>query len=90
MSTNQECELGAEKHGTAGEHAGDVRTATPFGVRRYIRVIVSDTGEVVRMIDVTRTSERAIDRIENGLHRNLNHNRFYTFVDPLPGSPPHD
>jgi hypothetical protein len=33
MSTDQECELGAEKHGTAREHAGDVKTASPDGWR---------------------------------------------------------
>ena len=48
--------------------------------KKYIAVISYDTEEVVKKIDVTGKSESQIDRIENGLNINLNHNKFYTML----------
>lgn len=43
-------------------------------VRKY------DGDEVVHSIDVAGKSERQIERIEDGMNINLNHEEFYTIV----------
>lgn len=45
----------------------------------YIEVVEFDKG-VVHRIDVTGKSERAIDRAEDGMQHNLNHERFFTRI----------
>ncbi len=42
-----------------------------------LRVIESATGEVVRRLDVSGRSERAVEKIENGLLRQMDLERFH-------------
>ena len=45
-----------------------------------IKVIKTDTGEVVKTFDAV--TERAAERIERGLNINLNHADYYTVIEP--------
>lgn len=45
----------------------------------YIEVVEFDKG-VAHRIDVTGKSDRAVDRVEEGMQHNLNHERFFTRV----------
>lgn len=45
-----------------------------------IEVIETDTEEVVREIDVTGKGKRHVAKVEAGVNRNLNHERFHTQV----------
>lgn len=44
-----------------------------------VEMIEYATGDVVKVMD-GGTSERTADRLDNGVNRNLNHERFYTRV----------
>lgn len=46
----------------------------------YIEIIDDETGEVEKRIDVSGKSARAIDRVEDGVNRNLNHNDYSTRI----------
>ena len=48
--------------------------------KRYIEIIHYDTGEVFNKIEVTGKSDRVIEKIDDGINRNLNHDRFYTRI----------
>ena len=44
-----------------------------------IKVVNSDSGEVVKTLQAN--SERAADRIDDGININLNHEKFHTVVE---------
>lgn len=43
-----------------------------------LEVVDGETGEVVRSIDMRGRGERAVDRIDDELNINLNHERYFT------------
>lgn len=45
-----------------------------------IKVIKADTGEVVKTLEAV--TERAAERIDNGLNINMNHTDYYTVIEP--------
>ena len=45
-----------------------------------IKVIKDDTGEVVMTYEAA--TERAADRIDRGLSINMNHDDYYTVIEP--------
>lgn len=45
---------------------------------KYLEIRSYGDGGVVKRIDVTGKSERQIERIESGMNRNLNHDKYYT------------
>lgn len=45
-----------------------------------IKVIKADTGEVVKTLEAV--TERAAERIDNGLNINMNHADYYTVIEP--------
>ena len=45
-----------------------------------IKVIKTDTGEVVKTLEAA--TERAAERIDRGLNINLNHADYYTMIEP--------
>lgn len=49
-------------------------------MKNYIEIVRDNTGVVVNRIDVTGKSERSIERCEDGIHINMNHNDFHTRV----------
>lgn len=56
-------------------------------MRKYIEILTwSD--EVVKRMDVTGKSDRAIDRIEDGMNINLNHDEYHTRVQEYADSQP--
>lgn len=46
----------------------------------YIEVVNKADKRVIHRIDVTGKSERAIDRVDDGLNINLNHVEYFTRV----------
>lgn len=47
-------------------------------MNKYIEIKEFGTNKVVKRFDVTGKSERTIDRFDDGLNRQLNHEKFYT------------
>ena len=45
---------------------------------QYIEIVHSASNKVVKRIDVTGSSERAIERVERGVLINLNMNAYHT------------
>lgn len=45
-----------------------------------IKVIKADTGEVVKTLEAV--TERAANRIDDGLNINMNHADYYTVIEP--------
>jgi hypothetical protein len=45
---------------------------------KYIEVVHTTTGTVVKRIDVTGSSERQIEKVEMGLLRNMNLDSYHT------------
>ena len=45
-----------------------------------IKVIEASTGEVVKTLEAT--TERSAERVERGLHINLDHSDYYTVIEP--------
>ena len=45
-----------------------------------IKVIEANTGEVVKTLEAT--TERLAERVERGLNRNMNHDSYYTVIEP--------
>jgi hypothetical protein len=45
---------------------------------KYLEIIKDKTNEVVKRLDVTSKGERMIDKIENGMNINLNHDEYST------------
>lgn len=44
----------------------------------YLEIREYKTDKVVKRYDVTNSSSRMIDKFEDGLNINLNHDKFYT------------
>jgi hypothetical protein len=80
MSTDQECELGAEKHGTPREHAGDVKTASPDGWRGALH------RRWMWFLAYMRWSSGAVCEMSKG--RGL-HDDFHDYPDTASGYPDH-
>ncbi len=51
------------------------------GVFTYLEIREYESREVVKRLDVSNQSQHSIDRIDNGMNRNLNYEKFYTFVN---------
>jgi len=49
-------------------------------VKKVIQIIETATDRVEHEIDVTGQSERSIERTEDGVNINLNHEQFHTNV----------
>ncbi len=49
-----------------------------------IKVIKADTGEVVKTLEAV--TERAANRIDDGLNINMNHADYYTVIEPPPST----
>jgi len=47
-------------------------------MKKYIEIIKFETKEVVKRMDITGKGEVQIDKIDDGLNINLNHEEFYT------------
>lgn len=45
---------------------------------KYLEIVEYADDKVVLRIDVTGRSETNIDRIDNGMNRNLNHQEYFT------------
>lgn len=45
--------------------------------KRFLRVVETASGKVVREIDVTGDSEGKVERVERGLLRNMDREHFY-------------
>jgi hypothetical protein len=46
---------------------------------KYIEVIKGNT-EIVKRVDVSKKTYHSINTIENGMNRNMNHEKFHTIV----------
>lgn len=44
---------------------------------RFLEIIEYDTGKCEKRIEVTGKSEREVERLERGMLRNLNRDKFY-------------
>lgn len=47
---------------------------------KKIQVIETETGHVEHQIDVSDKSERQIEKVEDGLNINLNHEVYHTLI----------
>lgn len=47
-------------------------------MKKYIEVLRYDDYSLVKRIDVSEKTDRTIDKIEAGLNRNLNHEKYFT------------
>ena len=56
----------------------DVISGISTRLFKYLEVKNYGDGGVVRRIDVSDKSDSAIDKIESGMNRNLNHDQYYT------------
>ena len=45
---------------------------------KYLEIVEDSTNEVACRMDITNCSERQIERLENGVHINMNHDKFHT------------
>ena len=46
---------------------------------RYVEIVDKD-GEVVKRSDVTGWSDRLVERLDDGLNRNMNHESYFTRI----------
>jgi hypothetical protein len=44
----------------------------------YIEVVEYETDKVIKKVDVSDKSWRQAERVQDGMDRNLNHEKFYT------------
>ena len=51
-----------------------------MGETYKIKVIEADTGEVVKTLEAI--TERSAELVERGLNRNMNHDSYYTVIEP--------
>ena len=51
-----------------------------MGDTHKIKVIKTDTGEIVKTFEAV--TERAAERMECGLNINMNHDSYYTVIEP--------
>jgi len=49
-------------------------------MKYYVDIIKTETGEVSREIDCC-TSYKKVERVENGVNINLNHNEYHTEIN---------
>ncbi len=49
-----------------------------MGDKHVIEIVETDTGLVVKEIDVTAKSDRQREKVDDGLQINLNHDRYFT------------
>ena len=47
----------------------------------YIEIIEFKTKKVTKRFDVTGKNERMIDKFDDGLNINLNHDKYYTLIN---------
>lgn len=53
--------------------------------KRVVEIVEYATNEVVKRVDVSEQGRRNAERVEAGMNRNLDHERFFTrMVPPLP------
>jgi curli biogenesis system outer membrane secretion channel CsgG len=46
-------------------------------MNRELRVVRTDTGEVVHLVDVTGKSDREVEKVMGGMLRNMDRERFH-------------
>jgi ABC-type uncharacterized transport system substrate-binding protein len=51
-------------------------------MKRVIEIVETSTRKVVTEIDVSERGARETERIERGVNRNLDHERFFTRIAP--------
>ena len=56
--------------------------------KKYLEIINIDTDAVAKRIDVTGKNDRHIEKIEDGMNINLNHNVYYTNLNVSEGELP--
>jgi hypothetical protein len=49
-------------------------------MNKYIEVVDYKTKKVIHRMDVSSKSERSVERIEDGLNINLNHDKYFSRV----------
>ena len=47
-------------------------------MKKYLEIIEFGTNEVVKRTDVSSLTERGVQRMENGMNINLNHDKYFT------------
>ena len=53
--------------------------------KRVVEIVETATGKVVKQVVVSELGPRSVERVEAGMNRNLDHERFFTrVVPPLP------
>jgi hypothetical protein len=53
--------------------------------KRIVEIVETATGKVVKTVDVSGHGSRGVEKVEDGMNRNLDHERFFTrIVPPLP------
>lgn len=56
-------------------------------MKKVIQVLSYEDDEIIHEVDVTGKSDQQIDRVENGMNINLNHNEYYTQVADIEDRP---
>jgi len=56
--------------------------------KKLVRVLRDSTGEVVKEFDVTDKSDRQVQRVVQGLNRQLNHDDYTVVEDTIPDVSP--
>jgi hypothetical protein len=46
----------------------------------YLEIVAYKGQEVIRRIDITDKSEPQIEKLDNGINRQMNHAEYYTFI----------
>lgn len=49
-------------------------------MKKCIKIIDSETDECINEIDVSKCTTSQIQKIDNGLNINLNHDKYYTLI----------
>lgn len=58
-------------------------------MKRVIEVIEYEGDKVVHSVDVSDKSDRQAERVQDGMDRNLNHEKFYTRMRSLASHAPY-
>lgn len=47
---------------------------------KYIEIVETSSGDVVHFVDVTDSSPRRVEKIEDGININLDHDNYFTRI----------
>jgi hypothetical protein len=50
--------------------------------KRVVEIVETATNRVVKVVDVSEHGARGVEKVEDGMNRNLDHERFFTRVSP--------